>query len=259
MRGGTASPGRYRNTGRRVVFAVSRFSSLPRGTLLVLEAINMAQLTQALCVHAHFRAVWTTINSLSVSDVLNAYGHLVSGSHFSGSRRLQSTVMRSFLGDPFRKCFRIQFYFVRQWILVASVYGLFFCNRDRYAQCKLCPVLVFPFTPFPDKEVAALVVFNCGMAGFAWYDAPLAVLSFHAVFCSFVGRPKIFGIVVDVDWKPCTSPWRSHRCSSWTSLTCPLFWDRYVQCCLCTDRGDPTGAVLGNVIDMPVVVHVKVV
>ena len=48
------------------------------------------------------------------------------------------------------------------------------------------------------------------------------MLAFLAVFCSFVGRPKIFGIVFDVDRKPCTSPWRSHRCSSWTSLTCPL-------------------------------------
>ena len=89
-------------------------------------------------------------------------------------------------------------------------------------------------------EVAALVVFNCGMAGFAWYDARRAVLAFHAVFCSFVGRPKIFGIVVDVDWKveipqaqfldkfdvpvvlrqvrsvlSVYRPWRSHRCRSW--------------------------------------------
>ena len=38
-----------------------------------------------------------------------------------------------------------------------------------------------------------------------------------------------------------------------------VFRDRYVQCCLCTDRGDPTGAVLGYVIDMPAIVHVKVV
>ena len=37
--------------------------------------------------------------------------------------------------------------------------------------------------------------------------------------------------------------------------------DRYVQCCLCADREDPTGAgaVLGYVIEMPVVLHVKVV
>ena len=63
-----------------------------------------------------------------------------------------------------------------------------------------------PFTPFPDEEVAALVVFNCGMAGCAWVDAPRAALAFLAVFCSLVGRPKIFGIVFDVDRKPCTSP-----------------------------------------------------
>ena len=116
--------------------------------------------------------------------------------------------MQSFLGDPFRKCPRIQRCLVRQWILVASVYSL--CLATEIG------------TPFSDEEVAALVVFNGGMAGFAGYDAPRAVLAFHSVFCSFVGRPKIFGIVVDVDWKRCASPWRSHRCSSWTSLTCPL-------------------------------------
>ena len=75
-----------------------------------------------------------------------------------------------------------------------------------------------PFRSVP----AALVVDNGGTAGFAGYDAPRAVLAFHAVFNSFVGKPKIFRIMVDMDWKPCTSPWRSHRCSSWTSLTCPL-------------------------------------
>ena len=42
-------------------------------------------------------------------------------------------------------------------------------------------------------------------------------------------------------------------------MTLVVFRDRYVQCCLCTDRGHPTGAVLGYVIDMPVTVHVKVV
>ena len=42
----------------------------PRGTLLVLEAITMEQLTLALWVYAHFRAVWTTINSFSVSFVV---------------------------------------------------------------------------------------------------------------------------------------------------------------------------------------------
>ena len=38
-----------------------------------------------------------------------------------------------------------------------------------------------------------------------------------------------------------------------------VFRDRHVQCCLCADRGDPTGAVLGYVDGVPVVVHVKVV
>ena len=43
---------------------------------------------------------------------------------------------------------------------------------------------------------AALVVDNGGMAGFAGSNAPRAVLALHAVFYSFVGRPKIFGIMV---------------------------------------------------------------
>ena len=43
-----------------------------------------------------------------------------------------------FTGSAFRKCSRFLRYLVRQWILVASVYGLCLANRDRYAQCKLC-------------------------------------------------------------------------------------------------------------------------
>ena len=87
-----------------------------------------------------------------------------------------------------------------------------------------------PFTPaFGDEEVAALVVDNCGMAGFAGYDAPRAVLdsgmckavpAFHAVFPWIFGRPKIFGIMKGIDQKDtglCTSPWSVHSCSSWTS------------------------------------------
>ena len=46
---------------------------------------------------------------------------------------------------------------------------------------------------------AALVVDNGGMAGFAGSNAPRAVLALHAVFYSFVGRPKIFGIMVCMD------------------------------------------------------------
>ena len=43
----------------------------PRGTLLVLEAITLVQLIHTgSWVYAHFRAVWTTINSLSVSLVV---------------------------------------------------------------------------------------------------------------------------------------------------------------------------------------------
>ena len=47
--------------------------------------------------------------------------------------------------------------------------------------------------------LAALVVDNGGLAGFAGHDAPRAVLAFHAVFNSFVGRPKIFCIMVYMD------------------------------------------------------------
>ena len=41
---------------------------------------------------------------------------------------------------------------------------------------------------------AALVVDYGGMAGFAGSNAPRAVLALHAVFYSFVGRPKIFAL-----------------------------------------------------------------
>ena len=94
-------------------------------------------------------------------------------------------------------------------LCLATETGAHSANCARFR--SLCP-----FTPaFADEVVAALVVYNSGMAGSAGYDAPRAVLAFHAVFYSFVGRPKIFGIMVDMDRKPCTSPWRSHRCSSW--------------------------------------------
>ena len=38
------------------------------------------------------------------------------------------------------------------------------------------------FTLLADEEVAALVVYNGGMAGSAWCDAPRAVFACHAVF-----------------------------------------------------------------------------
>ena len=41
---------------------------VPHGTLLVVQAITMVQLPLALWVYVHFRAVWTTFISLSVSS-----------------------------------------------------------------------------------------------------------------------------------------------------------------------------------------------
>ena len=104
----------------------------------------------------------------------------------------------------------------------------------------------------------------CGLAGFACYDAPHAVLfgcgrckaGFASAVFPLVSTGPSFWVHGVMDLKDI--PWRSHRCISRISLTCPLY-SEYVQCCLCADRGDSTGAVLGCVIDMPVVVHVKVV
>ena len=45
------------------------------------------------------------------------------------------------------------------------------------------------FSLLADEEVAALVVYSSGMAGFAGYDAPRALLAFHAVFYSLSAGP----------------------------------------------------------------------
>ena len=56
----------------------------------------------------------------------------------------------------------------------------------------------------------------CGMAGFAGYDAPRAVL-FDSGRCKAGFVSAVFPLVS-------TGPSvRSHRCSSWTSLACELF------------------------------------
>ena len=55
--------------------------------------------------------------------------------------------------------------------------------REGVLRSSLCT-----FTPLADEEVAALVVYNGGIPGFAGYDAPRAVLAFtrcrqaHVVF-----------------------------------------------------------------------------
>ena len=74
----------------------------------------------------HFRAVWTTIFSLSVSggdgfsDVLTAYGTSFLAASFPFSSPEEYSYM-GFSGRAFWKCSRILRYLVRQWILVASV------------------------------------------------------------------------------------------------------------------------------------------
>ena len=122
------------------------------------------------------------------SDVLTAYGPLVSGSHFSLLSPEEYSYV-DFSGRTFRKCSRILRYLVRQWILVASVYGLCLATET----------------------------------------------GTHSANCAR------------------TSPWRSHRCSSWTSLT----W------LLCSETGT-FSAVCVQTVEIPqvpflVVVHVKVV
>ena len=62
---------------------------------------------------------------------------------------------------------------------------------------------------------------------FCWLRCTSRCVGSLCCLLLFVGRTKIFGIVVDIDWKPAPA------------------------------RGDPTGAVLGYVIDMPVIVYVK--
>ena len=85
-------------------------------------------------------------------------------------------------------------------------------------QLLLYTVSMSRFPAFADEEVAALVVDNGGMAGFAGMCK--AVPAHRAVFPLFFDRPKILGIMVGMvqkDSGSCTSPWSLHRCSSWTS------------------------------------------
>ena len=69
-----------------------------------------------------------------------------------------------------------------------------------------------------------------GLAGFASYDAPRAVFFdsgrckagfVFAVFLLASTGPS-FWLRSVMDLKDIFPPWRSRRCSSWTSLTCPL-------------------------------------
>ena len=181
----------------------------PRGTLLVLEAITMVQLTLALWVHVHFRAVWTTINSLSVSfcddgfsDDLTEYGPSFLAVTFPVSSREEHRYAE-FSGRSLPDTFP---YSVLLFTTVdtrsASLRSLF-GNRDRFAPS------------FADEKVAARRLqrwYGC----FAGYDAPRAMLAFHAVFYSLSAGPSF------------SASW------SLTGSFAPT-------------RGDPTGAVLGPV------------
>ena len=143
---------------------------------------------------------------------------LVSGSFCFFASPAECT-MWNFLGNPFRKCSHIQRFLVGLWIHFASVHiGFWVTSHRSYVKVDSDPAVrsLCLFTPAVSAgEVAALVVDNSGTAGFAGYDAPRAVLAFLAGVLLVVGRPKLFGVMVDVDRKPCTSLWRFHRCSSW--------------------------------------------
>ena len=101
------------------------------------------------------------------SDVLIAYGPLSFWQPLFPFRRLRSTVLWSFLGElsgnvpVFCAILYDSGYSVRQFMV--SVW-----QQRQVRTVQTVPGFGFcPFTPFPDEEVAALVVFNCVMAGFA--------------------------------------------------------------------------------------------
>ena len=105
--------------------------------------------------------------------------------------------------------------------------------------CSCCCATTGARGPFRSVH-AALVVDNGGMAGFGGYDAPRAVLAFHSGVLLLSAGPRFSASWSDMDRKPCTSPWRSHRCSSWTSLTCPL----------CSETGT-CSAVCAQFVEIP--------
>ena len=145
----------------------------PRGTLLVLEAI-----TPALWVFVHFCAAWTTTYSLSVSLVVmvSQMPSFLAATFLVSS---PSTVMRSFLGDPFRKRSRIQRYLVRQWIHVCQLTRCVvqWCSQLWiFRSCRSSQVVNFPvvvqrpipiFLPLEDHGNSAVAVF------FLVVDAPV--------------------------------------------------------------------------------------
>ena len=211
MRGGTASPGRFSNTGDVPSLLCRDFFVVNNGhSLVLLSTWHTARVASDPDGSSHTGILGVRVLSCGLyynqfplrflcgdgfSDVLTAYGLLVSG----------------------RKCFLTQRYLVRQWILVASVYGLCLATETgaRSENCAwfwcLCP-----FTPLSDEGARRFQRWY----GFAGYSAHRAGIARYVLLV--VGRPKVFGIMVVVVRKPCTSPWRSHRSSSWTSLTCPL-------------------------------------
>ena len=95
---------------------------------------------------------------------------------------------------------------------------------------------------------AALAVDNGGTAGLAGCDAPCAVLAFRAVF-SIVGRPNVFGIMVDM-WFSLRSGGIPHFSASCSPELCQLFMLTGAvlgQGLLRACRGSPTGALVQTV------------
>ena len=144
------------------------------------------------------------------------------------SRRLKSTGVRSFLGDPFRKRSRILRYLVQQWMHVASVHGLCLAtetgthsaNCDRF--WSLCP-----FTPaFAVEEVATLVI----QRWYGWFcrlRCNSRCVGISRCFLLVCRQAQDFRHHGRYGQEALHQPVEIHRCSSWYVDDMPVVVQRH--------------------------------
>ena len=138
------------------------------------------------------------------SDVLTAYGPLVSGSHFSRLVACRVQVCGSFQEIPSGNVS----VFIATWFDSGYSFRQFTISVWQQRQVRTVQTVpgfgLCPFTPFPDEEVAAPVVFYCGLAGLPGTMRRCVGISRCILFVCW--QAQIFGIVVDVDWEALHQP-----------------------------------------------------
>ena len=181
------------------------------------------------------------------SGVLTAYGPLVSGSYFFRLVASRVQVCRVFWEIPsgnvpvlstiwydsgYSRQFTVSVWQQRQARTVQTVPGVGLSARSH-----LLPMRKWPRSSF---TTVVWLVWPCAMH---------LALCWHFSLCSTRCRQaQDFRHHGRYGQEALHQPVEIPQVQFLDKFDVPVvFRDRYVQCCLCTDRGDPTGAVLGQV------------